>query len=45
MMFLYETPVGSFDTWEEAALACERRDLDPVACIKVVCKRVCQKRA
>lgn len=25
----YETPVGAFYTWEEAARACEARDFDP----------------
>lgn len=30
----YETPLGSFQTWEEAADACERVDLDPCACIR-----------
>jgi hypothetical protein len=30
----YETPVGSFETWEAAAAACERCDLDPCTCIK-----------
>jgi hypothetical protein len=36
MMITYETPVGSFKTWEEAASACERCDLDPCLCIKAV---------
>jgi hypothetical protein len=30
----YKTPVGRFDTWEEAASACERADFDPCACIQ-----------
>lgn len=29
----YETPLGSFETWEAAAAACERADLDPCTCI------------
>jgi dihydroorotate dehydrogenase len=32
----YETPVGSFSDWIKAAEACERADLDPVACINTV---------
>lgn len=32
----YETPVGTFKTWEDAAAACERADLDPCDCIKIV---------
>ena len=32
----YETPVGSFRTYEEAAEACERRDLDPCDCVKYI---------
>ena len=31
---LYETPFGGFDTWEAAAIACERADMDPCDCIK-----------
>jgi hypothetical protein len=31
---LYETPFGGFDTWEDAAVACERADMDPCDCIK-----------
>jgi hypothetical protein len=34
--FNYATPVGLFKTWEEAATACERCDLDPVTCIVTV---------
>jgi len=34
--FNYETPVGCFRTWEEAAAACERCDLDPCTCITPV---------
>jgi hypothetical protein len=34
--FNYETPVGCFTTWELAATACERCDLDPCECIKIV---------
>lgn len=30
----YRTPIGNFQTWEEAAIACERCGLDPVECIK-----------
>jgi len=29
----YETPFGSFRTWEEAAARCEAADFDPVECI------------
>ena len=32
----YETPFGTFATWEDAACACERADMDPCTCIKVV---------
>lgn len=32
-MISYETPVGTFATWEDAAAACERSDLDPLTCI------------
>jgi hypothetical protein len=32
-MAKYQTPVGGFDTWEQAAAACERCDLDPCTCI------------
>lgn len=31
---LYQTPVGGFDTWEAAATAVERCDLDPCSCIE-----------
>lgn len=31
----YRTPLGSFQTWEEAAAACERADLDPCNCIAI----------
>lgn len=34
--FNYETPVGRFNTWEEAMAACERCDLDPCECITPV---------
>lgn len=34
--FNYETPVGRFATWEEAADACERADFDPCTCITIV---------
>jgi hypothetical protein len=34
--FSYATPVGLFRTWEEAAAACERCDLDPCTCIETV---------
>lgn len=34
--FNYETPVGNFKTWEEAAAACERCDFDPCECITPV---------
>ena len=29
----YRTPMGRFETWEAAAAACERADLDPCTCI------------
>ena len=32
-MVLYETPVGTFATWEEASAACERSDMDACECI------------
>jgi hypothetical protein len=32
----YETPVGTFGTWEDAAQAVERADMDPCECIKIV---------
>jgi hypothetical protein len=32
----YRTPVGTFETWELAAEACEANDLDPTLCIEVV---------
>ena len=32
----YETPIGSFDTWDEAAAACERCDFDPCECVRYV---------
>lgn len=32
-MINYETPVGTFADWEDAATACERADLDPNTCI------------
>ena len=35
MRISYETPVGTFQYWEDAANACERCDYDPVACIKI----------
>lgn len=31
----YKTPMGCFQTWEAAAVACERADLDPLTCIKI----------
>lgn len=34
----YETPLGTFDTWEEAAAVCERCDFDPCTCIKILAK-------
>ena len=30
----YQTPLGCFQTWEDAANACERADMDPCDCIK-----------
>lgn len=35
MKITYQTPVGTFSTWEEAATACERCDLDPCTCITI----------
>jgi hypothetical protein len=35
-MSKYQTPVGGFDTWEEAAQAVERCDMDPCDTIKFV---------
>lgn len=32
----YETPAGTFGTWEEAAARCESMDMDPTTCIRVV---------
>lgn len=32
----YQTPVGTFRTWEDAHDACVARDLDPCDCIKVL---------
>lgn len=34
--FYYETPAGTFRTWEEAAARCEAMDMDPATCIRVV---------
>ena len=34
--FNYETPVGTFATYEEASNACERCDLDPCENVKPV---------
>lgn len=36
MNITYQTPFGSFRTWEEAATACERADMDPCTCIDIV---------
>jgi hypothetical protein len=33
---VYETPVGTFNTWEEAADACERADMDACECVEIV---------
>lgn len=33
---VYETPVGTFSTWEEAADACERSDYDACECVKII---------
>jgi hypothetical protein len=33
---IYSTPLGSFETYEEAAAACERADLDSTECIEFV---------
>lgn len=35
MTTTYETPFGTFKTWEEAAAACERADMDPCTCIQI----------
>ena len=32
--YQHETPFGTFDTWEAAAKACLRLDLDPTLCIR-----------
>lgn len=32
----YRTPLGTFDTYEEAAEACEKSDLDPNLCVEIV---------
>lgn len=32
---IYQTPFGSFGTWEEAAAACERADFDPCEAITI----------
>lgn len=31
----YTTPVGTFNTWEEAADACKRCDYDAALCITI----------
>lgn len=36
MTIRYETPKGTHETWEAAAIACESCDLDPCLAIKVV---------
>jgi len=36
MTITYETPFGTFGTWQEAAERCEMSDLDPVTCIRIV---------
>lgn len=43
----YETPLGCFNTWEDAAEALERRDLDPCECIDIVAspKDICYETA
>lgn len=33
---IYQTPFGSFTTWEAAAEACERSDYDPCTAIEIV---------
>lgn len=38
----YETPIGSFDTWEEAAQQLDRLDIDPALCITCVYPPVMQ---
>jgi len=32
----YQTPFGSFSTWEAAAARCEAADMDPVECVVYV---------
>ena len=32
----YETPKGTYSTYEQAATACEQCDMDPTTCIKIV---------
>mgnify|MGYP001552297897 CR=1 FL=1 len=32
----YQTPLGAFEFWSDAADACERADLDPCDCIEYV---------
>ena len=36
----YRTPMGCFGTWEEAAVAVERADMDPCACIQTLASPV-----
>lgn len=35
MTITYQTPFGTFKTWEDAANACEKRDFDPCTCIQI----------
>lgn len=37
-MFEYETPFGTFATWELAAARCESCDCDPITCIRIIRK-------
>lgn len=36
ILIRYETPLGCFKTWEDAARALERCDMDPCECINIV---------
>jgi hypothetical protein len=41
----FRTPMGLYEHWEEAVLACERCDLDPVLCTRAVRVAVTQSGA
>lgn len=36
MTVTYETPMGTFATWEEAAARVEAADMDACTCIKII---------